>query len=55
MELGQVSARGVDKVVRVAWSLADLAAEDQPGPGQIDLALRLWLGTTQRPETADRQ
>ncbi|HEX9041317.1 MAG TPA: YifB family Mg chelatase-like AAA ATPase, partial [Trebonia sp.] len=25
MELGQVSARGTDKIIRVAWSLADLA------------------------------
>ena len=31
MELGQVSARGADKIVRVAWSLADLAGQDQPG------------------------
>ncbi len=36
MELGQVSARGADKIVRVAWSLADLAGEDRAGsrPGQ---------------------
>jgi magnesium chelatase family protein len=47
MELGQVSARGADKIVRVAWSLADLAGEDQPGPDQINLAIGLWLGVTQ--------
>ena len=47
MELGQVSARGADKIVRVAWSLADLAGEDQPGPDQINLAIGLWLGVAQ--------
>jgi len=46
MELGQVSARGADKVVRVAWSLADLAAEDRPGPDQVNLAIGLWLGVS---------
>jgi magnesium chelatase family protein len=35
MELGQVSARGADKIVRVAWSLADLAAKDRPGAPKI--------------------
>ena len=46
MELGQVSARGADQIVRVAWSLADLAAKDQPGPDEISLAIELWLGAT---------
>lgn len=44
MELGQVSARGADKIVRVAWSLADLDGKDQPGPDQVNLAIGLWLG-----------
>ena len=47
MELGQVSARGADKIIRVAWSLADLAGKDQPGPDQVNLAIGLWLGVTQ--------
>src|SRR5450756_1240332 len=47
MELGQASARGADKIVRVAWSLADLAAKDRPGPDEINLAIGLWLGVTQ--------
>jgi magnesium chelatase family protein len=46
MELGQVSARGADKIVRVAWSLADLAGADQPGPDQVNLAISLWLGVS---------
>jgi magnesium chelatase family protein len=47
MELGQVSARGTDKIIRVAWSLADLAGQDRPGADQINLAIGLWLGVTQ--------
>ncbi len=44
MELGQVSARGADKIVRVAWSLADLAGKPRPGAGEVDVAIALWLG-----------
>jgi magnesium chelatase family protein len=44
LELGQVSARGADHIVRVAWSLADLAAKNQPGPDEINLAIELLLG-----------
>ena len=47
MELGQVSARGADKIVRVAWSLADLAGQDRPGADQVNLAIGLWLGVAQ--------
>jgi magnesium chelatase family protein len=47
MELGQVSARGVDKIIRVAWTLADLAGKDQPGADQVNLAIGLWLGVPQ--------
>ena len=46
MELGQVSARGADKIVRVAWSVADLAGKPRPGAGEIDVAIALWLGVT---------
>src|SRR5215469_4616272 len=44
MELGQVSARGADKIVRVAWSVADLAGKPRPGAGEVDFAIALWLG-----------
>ena len=47
MELGQVSARGTDKIVRVAWSLADLAGKGQPGTDEVNLAIGLWLGVAQ--------
>src|ERR1700733_119732 len=46
MELGQASARGADKIVRVAWSVADLAGKPCPGAGEIDVAIGLWLGVT---------
>ena len=46
MELGQVSARGADKIVRVAWSVADLAGKPCPGAAEIDVAIALWLGVT---------
>jgi magnesium chelatase family protein len=44
MELGQVSARGADKIVRVAWSVADLEGVPRPGADQIHTAIGLWLG-----------
>lgn len=44
MELGQVSARGADKIVRVAWSVADLAGQPRPGPDEVNAAIGLWLG-----------
>lgn len=47
MDLGQLSARGVDRVIRVAWTLADLAGTGRPGAEEISYALGLWLGVTQ--------
>jgi magnesium chelatase family protein len=46
MELGQVSARGADKIIRVAWSLADLAGAARPGVDEVSLAIGLWLGVS---------
>jgi magnesium chelatase family protein len=45
MDLGQVSARGTDRIIRMSWTLADLAGQDRPGRDQIGTALGLWLGT----------
>lgn len=39
LDLGQLTARGVDRVVRVAWTLADLAGRDQPDAGDVRVAL----------------
>jgi magnesium chelatase family protein len=45
MDLGQVSARGADRVIRLSWTLADLAGRDRPGAAEMGYALGLWLGT----------
>jgi magnesium chelatase family protein len=44
MDLGQISARGADRIIRMSWTLADLAEVDKPAAAQIGLALALWLG-----------
>ncbi|HEY2286880.1 MAG TPA: YifB family Mg chelatase-like AAA ATPase [Streptosporangiaceae bacterium] len=44
MDLGEISARGVDRIVRMSWTLADLAGADRPGTAEIGYALGLWLG-----------
>jgi magnesium chelatase family protein len=44
MDLGEISARGVDRIVRMSWTLADLAGVDRPGTAEIGYALGLWLG-----------
>jgi magnesium chelatase family protein len=44
MDLGQISARGADRVIRTAWTLADLAGQDKPRLSEVGYALGLWLG-----------
>ena len=44
MERGQISARGVVKVIRVAWTIADLVGQPRPGTDECHAALGLWLG-----------
>ncbi len=44
LERGQISARGVVKVIRVAWTIADLAGRPRPTRDDCDMALGLWLG-----------
>ena len=44
LERGLVTARGVVKVIRVAWTLADLAGRPRPSSDDCDAALGLWLG-----------
>jgi magnesium chelatase family protein len=41
---GSLSARGLDRVLRVAWTLADLGGRDAPAPYDVSEALRLWKG-----------
>jgi magnesium chelatase family protein len=42
-ETGALTARGLDRVLRVAWTLADLEGRDRPGPGEFGLALELRI------------
>jgi magnesium chelatase family protein len=50
---GRLSTRGIDRVLRVAWTLADLAGRDRPGHDEVQEALDLRLGTwTPRPAEA---
>jgi magnesium chelatase family protein len=44
LERGLISARGVVKVIRVAWTLADLAGQPRPAKDECHAALGLWLG-----------
>jgi magnesium chelatase family protein len=44
MDRGQISARGADRIIRMSWTLADLAGEPRPGLAQISGAPGLWLG-----------
>ncbi len=39
MDRGVLTARGVDRVLRVAWTLADLAGHDRPDAGDVGIAL----------------
>jgi magnesium chelatase family protein len=47
LERGVISARGVVKVIRVAWTIADLNGTSRPGAAECESALGLWLGVTQ--------
>jgi magnesium chelatase family protein len=39
MDAGLLSVRGVDRTLRVAWSVADLAGRDRPGIEEVGVAL----------------
>jgi magnesium chelatase family protein len=44
LRLGTLSARGLDRVLRVAWTCADLGGRDLPSRMDVGLALELWTG-----------
>lgn len=44
LERGFLTARGLDRVLRVAWTVADLAGRDRPGVQDVALALQLRTG-----------
>ena len=45
LERGQLTARGYGRVLRVAWTLADLQEHDVPGPEHVGHALGFRLGS----------
>ncbi|MEE1740651.1 YifB family Mg chelatase-like AAA ATPase [Streptomyces sp. BE147] len=44
MERGTLTARGLDRVLRVAWTVADLRGADRPDASDIAVALELRTG-----------
>lgn len=46
-DLGEISARAAHQVIRVAWTLADLAGSARPGPDECGQALAFQLGVAQ--------
>jgi magnesium chelatase family protein len=47
LDRGNLTARGVDRVLRVAWTVADLGGLDRPGTPQVAVALQ-YRGIEQR-------
>ncbi|OBG22082.1 YifB family Mg chelatase-like AAA ATPase [Mycobacterium sp. 852002-51057_SCH5723018] len=48
LDNGLLSIRGLDRTLRVAWSLADLAGRVAPGPGEVAAALSFRQPGAQR-------
>ena len=44
LERGLISARGAVKVIRVAWTIADLSGKPRPTKDECNTALGMWLG-----------
>ncbi len=44
LDTGELSARGLDRTLRVSWTLADLAGKDRPEVAETRAALAMWLG-----------
>jgi magnesium chelatase family protein len=47
LDSGELSARGVDRVLRVAWTVADLSGRTVPSPGDVGEAVFLRTGRTE--------
>jgi magnesium chelatase family protein len=45
-DLGEISARAAHQVIRVAWTLADLAGSARPGADECGRALAFQLGVS---------
>jgi magnesium chelatase family protein len=46
LERGTLTARGADKILRVAWTIADLAGRPRPVRDDVREALGLWTGVS---------
>ncbi|GIH13625.1 YifB family Mg chelatase-like AAA ATPase [Rugosimonospora africana] len=46
LDAGSISARGFDRVLRVAWSIADLDGRSSPDNGDVQEALAMRIGRT---------
>jgi magnesium chelatase family protein len=46
VDRGSLSARGYDRVLRIAWTVADLAGRDRPDAGDVAEAVELRTRTT---------
>jgi magnesium chelatase family protein len=44
LDVGTLSARGFDRVLRLAWSIADLDGRDRPGAEDVAEATDLRVG-----------
>ncbi|BBH64344.1 hypothetical protein ACTI_10290 [Actinoplanes sp. OR16] len=55
LDRGALSARGFDRALRLAWTIADLDGRDRPGPGDVAEAYQLRMGelTVQDRERSD--
>jgi magnesium chelatase family protein len=49
LERGALSARGFDRVLRLAWTIADLDGRDRPQRGDVDEAVQLRRGDNHAP------
>ncbi|KIH97948.1 Mg chelatase-like protein [Streptomonospora alba] len=47
LERGEISARGLDRSLRVSWTLADLAGRPEPTTEDTAYAYALWTGRAQ--------
>jgi magnesium chelatase family protein len=52
LERGVLTARGLDRVLRVAWTVADLVGHDRPDATDVALALQLRTGVPRGVPTA---